>query len=205
MLLLHTLSMGEYCVHYISFVDNLITMHSKWYLTAEEQEEVLSVRDDLFGNPEQMTDEPPVKDSNGELKGGTKFECSGIKGIKGAQCYSTKLTHQHSQALVGVTASAKTYENTATPTQEVTHQLVKVGCKPQARCKTLTTFGQSATMVAAQAMELCAPEGFIEVVKAHAQYNNITTIGFERNIGTPAVQFNIAPAVAYKESKSKRK
>ena len=180
-------------------------MHSKWYLTAEEQEEVLLVRDDLFGNPEEMTDEPPEKDSNGELKGGTKFERSGIKGIKGARCYSTTLTHQHSRALVGVTASAKTYENTATPAQKVTHRMVKVGCKPQANCKALTAFGQSATTVAAKAMELCAPKGFVEVVKAHAQYNNIAAIGFERNIGTPAVQFNIAPAVAYKESKSKQK
>jgi hypothetical protein len=56
-----------------------------------------------------MTRNPPTKNDKGKYVGGAAIERTGVKGVKGARCYSTTCTHQHSRGLVGPTAQGKLY------------------------------------------------------------------------------------------------
>ena len=51
---------------------------------------------DLIGPEEEATLDPPTRDENGVLRGGTWFERTGAVGINGMRCYPMASTTQHS-------------------------------------------------------------------------------------------------------------
>ena len=50
------------------------------------------------------------------------------------------------------------------------------------------------------ALKLGAPEDYMRLLKEHADMVNLPRVGTDENVAFPAVQANIAPAVAWKEA-----
>jgi len=65
----------------------------------------------ILGKSEDMTRNLPENNDKGKYVGGVAIEHTGVKGVKGARCYLTTCTHQHSRSLVGPTAQGKLYNN----------------------------------------------------------------------------------------------
>jgi hypothetical protein len=54
--------------------------------------------------------------------------------------------------------------------------------------------------MAMMALKLGAPEDYIQLLKEHADMVNLPRVGVDDNVAFPAVQANIAPAVALREA-----
>lgn len=54
--------------------------------------------------------------------------------------------------------------------------------------------------MAMMALRLGAPEDYMRLLQEHADAVNLPRIGIDENVAFPAVQVNIAPAVALKEA-----
>jgi hypothetical protein len=54
--------------------------------------------------------------------------------------------------------------------------------------------------MAMAALKIGAPENYMQLLKEHADIVNLPRIGIDENVAFPAVQANIAPAVALKDA-----
>lgn len=54
--------------------------------------------------------------------------------------------------------------------------------------------------MAMMALKLGAPEDYMQLLKEHADMVNLPRVGVDDNVAFPAVQANIAPAVALREA-----
>jgi len=54
--------------------------------------------------------------------------------------------------------------------------------------------------MAMAALKIGAPEDYMQLLKEHADIVNLPRIGTDENVAFPAVQANIAPAVALKDA-----
>jgi len=50
------------------------------------------------------------------------------------------------------------------------------------------------------ALKLGAPKDYMQLLKEHAEMINLPRVGIDENVTFPAVQANIAPAVALKDA-----
>jgi hypothetical protein len=50
------------------------------------------------------------------------------------------------------------------------------------------------------ALKLGAPEDYMKLLQEHADAVNLPRIGIDENVAFPAVQANIAPAVAFQDA-----
>lgn len=56
--------------------------------------------------------------------------------------------------------------------------------------------------MAMAALKIGAPKDYMELLKEHADIVNLPRIGVDENVAFPAVQANIAPAIAQKDALS---
>ena len=54
--------------------------------------------------------------------------------------------------------------------------------------------------MAMAALKIGAPEDYIRLLKEHADIVNLPRIGIDENVAFPAVQANVAPAVALEDA-----
>jgi hypothetical protein len=54
--------------------------------------------------------------------------------------------------------------------------------------------------MAMAALKIGAPEDYMQVLKEHADIVNLPRIGVDENVAFPAVQANVAPAIALKDA-----
>jgi hypothetical protein len=54
--------------------------------------------------------------------------------------------------------------------------------------------------MAMAALKIGAPEDYLQLLKEHADIVNLPRIGMDENVAFPAVQANIAPAIALKDA-----
>jgi hypothetical protein len=54
--------------------------------------------------------------------------------------------------------------------------------------------------MAMMALQLGAPEDYMRLLQEHADAINLPRIGIDENVAFPAVQANIAPAVAFQNA-----
>jgi len=54
--------------------------------------------------------------------------------------------------------------------------------------------------IAMRAMDLGAPKDYMQLLKEHADIVNLPRVGVDQNVAFPAVQANVAPAVALDDS-----
>ena len=54
--------------------------------------------------------------------------------------------------------------------------------------------------MAMAALKIGAPDDYMQLLKEHADMVNLPRIGVDENIAFPAVQANIAPAIALKDA-----
>jgi hypothetical protein len=54
--------------------------------------------------------------------------------------------------------------------------------------------------MAMAALKIGAPEDYMRLLKEHADIVNLPRIGVDENVAFPAVQANVAPAIALKEA-----
>jgi len=164
-------------------------------------------RDEFLGPEEEMTSKAPAPDPNkpGKLKGGTAFERRGQRAVKeSGRCYSLTMTHQRQRALVGPTSSGKFYDDLEDSDEyylnlEIRQKVMEV--RPVASFKWIFTFDyQINARMAMMALKIGAPEDYMWQLEEHADMVNLPRIGVDENIAFPAVQANIAPAVALREA-----
>lgn len=87
--------------------------------------QLVTVRDEILGNEEEMSLDVPIW-AEGELKGGTAFERLGQEGVKGTRCYSLSLTHQSPRRIVSPTAGGKVYKGGHTENERMRRHAVEV-------------------------------------------------------------------------------
>ena len=54
--------------------------------------------------------------------------------------------------------------------------------------------------MAMAALKIGAPEDYMQLLKEHADIVNLPRIGVDENVAFPAVQANVAPAIALKDA-----
>lgn len=64
----------------------------------------------------------------------------------------------------------------------------------------LNNFYQVNTRAAMMALKIGAPKDYMLMLEEHANMVNLPRVGFDENVAFPAVQANIAPAVAFNDS-----
>jgi len=155
-----------------------------------------------------MTSTEPVADPNkpGSLIGGTAFERCGQHPVKGSgRCYSLTMTHQRQRALAGPTAAIKQYEfleddEAGSLNLEIRGKVTKVRFLSIAKKSILTFNRQINARMAIMALKLGAPEDYMRLLQEHADMVNLPRVGVHENVAFPAVQANIAPAVALQDA-----
>jgi hypothetical protein len=68
-------------------------------MTEEQIKAFDDLQTDLIGPEEEATLDPPARDENGVLRGGTWFERTGAVGINGTRCYPMGSTTQRTHAM----------------------------------------------------------------------------------------------------------
>ena len=123
------------------------------------------------------------------------------------------MTHQRQRALVGPTSSGKVYNNSEDADDESSLNLeirekvteVRNGYQNFSIFLLilffiLFLFLQINAHIAMRAMNLGAPKDYMQLLKEHADIVNLPRVGVDQNVAFPAMQANVAPAVALDDS-----
>jgi hypothetical protein len=61
-------------------------------------------------------------------------------------------------------------------------------------------FSQVNARVAMKALKIGAPNDYMQLLQEHADMVNLPRVGVDQNVAFPAVQANVAPAVAFDDA-----
>ncbi|TFK58680.1 hypothetical protein BDN72DRAFT_906513 [Pluteus cervinus] len=157
---------------WVAKADRVNPDHASWLIQAREL---------VLGEKDKRTLERPHLEPTGNWVGGTAFERlqRGQTGVKGCRCYSQSLTHQCWRGLVGPTAGAKDLDRDY-PSDNIRmrNELVNIY-----------------TSVAMDVHEAFAPSDYKHVLEETAKVYNTPRVGSSKNVISPSLQVNIAPAV----------
>ncbi|KAF8055699.1 hypothetical protein FPV67DRAFT_1394420, partial [Lyophyllum atratum] len=151
-------------------------------LSPEMLADLKMVQEIVLGDRDSRTPDKPTRTRDG-YQGGVAYERQEITGVKDTRCYSVGPTHQRARNMTSPTASGKL------PDGGMTEDIEK---------KKFVVTTSAAVGVAS--MNQFAPLEFRKQLKQHAELTNMPRIGSTSNVYFPAIQLNIAPAVAGDES-----
>ena len=188
-------------------VDTFSMLGSEDILSYEDLVRLDVVRDQFLGPAKDMTSKAPAPDPNnqGKLTGGTAFERCGQRAVKDTgRCYSLTVTHQRQRALVGLTSSGKYYDSLEGSDEhslnlEIRGNVTQVSLVADLGL-TFTIYPQINAHVAMTALKIGAPEDYVRQLEEHADIVNLPRVGVDTNIAFPAIQANIAPAIAFDDA-----
>ncbi|TFK67053.1 hypothetical protein BDN72DRAFT_859414 [Pluteus cervinus] len=142
---------------------------------------LLRARELILGPKAERTLTRPVLEHLGNWVGGTAFERlqQGQPGVKGSRAYSHSIVHQCWRSMVGPTAGGKDLDRE----------------HPSDNIKLRRELVEIYTTVAMDIHDSFAPSVEKHILEETARVHNTPRVGCPKNVVTPSLQINIAPAV----------
>ena len=163
---------------------------------------LLQLREDVLGPEHFALRANPMSHDGKFFFQPTLFETLGANSVKKSRCYSTSMTHQHPRALVGPTAGVKVYSEGMKDNEILRKRVVEVSkillaTMLPTRERLYLKVNAEATMIV---LKEFVPKTDLNMLNASTEYNNLPRIGTDENTAFPALQINLAGAVAYSDA-----